>query len=75
MNASQTTPTNPNQSTQPMQLVPASPMQIENPSAWMRDGYSPAEVTLATGTAIVLAIAGVATVIVAITGLVKALKP
>ncbi len=73
MNTSQPIPTNPNQSTQPMQLVSPSPFSIENPSAWMRDGYSPTEILLAAGIITSLSIAGVATVIVAITGLVKTL--
>ena len=73
MNTSQTSPTYPNQSTQPMQLVPPSPISIENPSAWMRDGYSPTEILLAAGIITSLSLAGVATVIVAITGLVKTL--
>lgn len=73
MNTSQTPPTNPNQSTQPMQLIPPSPISIENPSAWMRDGYSPTEILLAAGIITSLSLAGVATVIVAITGLVKTL--
>ncbi len=73
MNTYQTTPNNPNQSTQPMQLVPPSPISIENPSAWMRDGYSPTEILLAAGIITSLSLAGVATVIVAITGLVKTL--
>jgi hypothetical protein len=73
MNTSQTAPTNPNQSTQPMQLVSPSPISIENPSAWMQDGYSPTEILLAAGIITSLSLAGVATVIVAITGLVKTL--
>jgi hypothetical protein len=39
----------------------------------MRDGYSPTEILLAAGIITSLSIAGVATVIVAITGLVKTL--
>jgi hypothetical protein len=39
----------------------------------MRDGYSPTEILLAAGIITSLSLAGVATVIVAITGLVKTL--
>jgi hypothetical protein len=41
----------------------------------MRDGYSPTEILLAAGIITSLSLAGVATVIVAITGLVKTLVP
>jgi hypothetical protein len=73
MNAYQPTPTNPNQSTQTIELVSPSPISIENPSAWMRDGYSPTEILLAAGIITSLSLAGVAAVIVAITDLVKTL--
>jgi hypothetical protein len=41
----------------------------------MRDGYSPTEIILAAAILISLSIGGIASVIVAITGLVKTLVP
>jgi len=64
---------NANQTTQTSQLIPASPTSIENPSTWMRDGYSPTEIILAAAILTSLSIGGIASVIVAITGLVKTL--
>jgi len=68
-----TTPVNSNQTTQTSQLIPASPTSVENPSTWMRDGYSPTEIILAAAILTSLSIGGIASVIVAITGLVKTL--
>jgi hypothetical protein len=62
------------QPTQTSQLVPAS-TPVENPSAWMRDGYSPTEIIIAVSILASVSLAGVAKVIVAITGLVKSLTP
>ncbi|MEH2139944.1 hypothetical protein [Nostoc sp.] len=70
-----TTPVNSNQTTQTSQLIPASPTSVENPSTWMRDGYSPTEIILASAILTSLLIGGIASVIVAITGLVKTLVP
>ncbi|MBN4005360.1 hypothetical protein [Nostoc sp. LPT] len=70
-----TTPVNSNQTTQTSQLIPASPTSVENPSTWMRDGYSPTEIILAAAILTSLSIGGVASVIVAITRLVKTLVP
>lgn len=69
-----TTPVNSNQTTH-SQLIPASPTSVESPSTWMRDGYSPTEIILAAAILTSLSIAGIASVIVAITGLVKTLVP
>ncbi|MBN3941655.1 MAG: hypothetical protein V7L21_35005 [Nostoc sp.] len=68
-----TTPVNSNQTTQTSQLIPASPTSVENPSTWMRDGYSPTEIILAVAILTSLSIGGIASVIVAITDLVKTL--
>ncbi|MEH2038350.1 hypothetical protein [Nostoc sp.] len=73
MKTALTTPVNSNQTTQTSQLIPASPTSVENPSTWMRDGYSPTEIILATAFLTSVSIAGIASVIVAITGLVKTL--
>ncbi|NDJ21945.1 hypothetical protein GS682_09915 [Nostoc sp. B(2019)] len=69
------TPVNSNQTTQTSQLIPASSTSLETPSTWMRDGYSPTEIILAIAILTSLSIGGIATVIVAITGLVKTLVP
>ncbi|WP_392532323.1 hypothetical protein [Nostoc sp. C117] len=66
---------NANQTTQTSPLIPASPTSVENPSTWMRDGYSPTEIILAAAILTSLSIGGIGTVIVAITGLVKTLVP
>ncbi|MEH2381665.1 MAG: hypothetical protein V7K27_22710 [Nostoc sp.] len=73
MKTALTTPVNSNQTTQTSQLIPASPTSLENPSTWMRDGYSPTEIILAAAILTSLSIGGIARVIVAITGLVKTL--
>ncbi|MHC5776295.1 hypothetical protein [Nostoc sp.] len=73
MKTALTTPVNSNQTTQTSQLIPASPTSVENPSTWMRDGYSPTEIILAAAILTSLSIGGIASVIVAITGLVKTL--
>ncbi|MEH2440738.1 hypothetical protein [Nostoc sp.] len=70
-----TTPVNSNQTTQTSQLIPASSTSLEKPSTWMRDGYSPTEIILAAAILTSLSIGGIASVIVAITGLVKTLVP
>ncbi|MEH2277434.1 MAG: hypothetical protein V7K40_22260 [Nostoc sp.] len=67
------TPVNSNQTSQTSQLIPASPTSVENPSTWMRDGYSPTEIILAAAILTSLSIGGIASVIVAITALVKIL--
>lgn len=69
------TPVNANQTTQTSQLISSSPTSLEKPSTWMRDGYSPTEIILATAILTSLSIAGIASVIFAITGLVKTLVP
>lgn len=69
------TPVNSNQTTQTYQLIPASPTSLEKPSTWMRDGYSPTKIILAMAILTSLSIGGIATVIVAITRLVKTLVP
>ncbi|MEJ1931774.1 hypothetical protein WDZ92_16165 [Nostoc sp. NIES-2111] len=66
-----TTSTNPQPSTQNAQLVTTSSPAIEKPSAWMREGYSPTEIILAAAILTSLLMGGVATVIMAMTGLVK----
>lgn len=58
---------------QTSQLITTSPTSVENPSAWMRDGYSPTEIILAAAILTSLSMAGMASVIVAITGLVRTL--
>ncbi|MEH2329282.1 hypothetical protein [Nostoc sp.] len=73
MKTALTTPVNSNQTTQTSQLIPASPTSVENPSTWMRDGYSPTEIILAAAILTSLSIGGIASVIMAITGLVKTL--
>ncbi|WP_375469100.1 hypothetical protein [uncultured Nostoc sp.] len=73
MKTALTTPVNSNQTTQTSQLIPASPTSVENPSTWMRDGYSPTEIILAAAILTSLSIGGIASVIVAITALVKTL--
>ncbi|MEJ6486327.1 hypothetical protein N0Y54_34570 [Nostoc punctiforme UO1] len=75
MITSQTTQTNPNQTTQTSQLVLSIPTAIEKPSTWMRDGYSPTEIVLAIAILTSLTIGGIASVIVAIAGLVRTLVP
>ncbi|MBW4447170.1 MAG: hypothetical protein KME38_09925 [Spirirestis rafaelensis WJT71-NPBG6] len=75
MKTALTTPVNSNQTTQTSQLIPASPTSVESPSTWMRDGYSPTEIILAVAILTSLSIGGIASVIVAITGLVKSLVP
>ncbi|MEH2252189.1 hypothetical protein [Nostoc sp.] len=75
MKTALTTPVNANQSTQTSQLISASPTSVENPSTWMRDGYSPTEIILAAAILISFSIGGIVSVIVAITGLVKTLVP
>ncbi|OUL22639.1 hypothetical protein BV378_22130 [Nostoc sp. RF31YmG] len=75
MNTSLKTSTNSQPSTQTAQLITTSSPIIEKPSAWMRDGYSPTEIILATAILSSLCIAGVATVIMAMTELVKTLAP
>ncbi|MEH2295529.1 hypothetical protein [Nostoc sp.] len=70
-----TTPVKSNQTTQTSQLITASPTLVANPSTWMRDGYSPTEIILAAAILTSLSIGGIASVIVAITGLVKTLVP
>ncbi|MFP4123451.1 hypothetical protein [Coleofasciculus sp.] len=52
------------QTIQPVELITPSQTPIENPSNWMRDGDSPAEIILA-----------IAVLIGAIAGLVKILVP
>ena len=73
MKTALTTPVKSNQTTQTSQLIPASPTSLENPSTWMRDGYSPTEIILAAAILTSLSIGGIASVIVAITALVKTL--
>ncbi|QKQ72229.1 hypothetical protein [Nostoc sp. TCL240-02] len=75
MKTALTTPVTSNQTTQTSQLITASPTSVENPSSWMRDGYSPTEIILAAAILTSLSIGGIASVIVAITGLVKTLVP
>ncbi|WP_193199360.1 hypothetical protein [Nostoc sp. MG11] len=75
MKTALTTPVNSNQTTQTSQLIPVSSTSLEKPSTWMRDGYSPTEIILAMAILTSLSIGGIATVIVAITGLVKTLVP
>ncbi|PHM06278.1 hypothetical protein [Nostoc sp. 'Peltigera malacea cyanobiont' DB3992] len=75
MKTALTTPVNSNQTTQTSQLIPASPTSVENPSTWMRNGDSPGEIILAVAILTSVSIAGIASVIVAITGLVKTLVP
>lgn len=75
MNNSLKTATNSQPSTQTSQLVTTSSPTIEQPSTWMRDGYSPAEIILAAALLTSLLMGGVATVIMAMTGLVKTLVP
>ncbi|MBD2447718.1 hypothetical protein H6G76_11135 [Nostoc sp. FACHB-152] len=72
MNILLTTSNNSQSSTQSSQL--SSPT-IEKPSAWMRDGYSPTEIILAAAILTSLLMGGIATVIMAMTGLVKTLAP
>jgi hypothetical protein len=69
------TSTNSHASTQTSQLIPPSSPTIENPSAWIRDGYSPTEIILAAAILTSLLMGGTATVIFAITKLVKTLMP
>ncbi|WP_082803719.1 hypothetical protein [Anabaena sp. 4-3] len=71
MNNLLSTSTNSQPSIQTSRLIPPSPPAIENPSAWMRDGYSPTEIILATAILSSLLMGGIATVIFAMTGLVK----
>lgn len=61
--------------TQTSQLIPATSPAIEKPSAWMRDGYSPTEIILAAAILTSLLMGGTATVIMAMTGLVKTVVP
>ncbi|WP_242054615.1 hypothetical protein [Nostoc sp. FACHB-190] len=75
MNTSLSTSTNPQASTQTSQLIPVSSSTMENPSAWIRDGYSPTEILLAAAFLTSLLMGGTATLIMAITGLVKTLAP
>lgn len=75
MSTSLKTSTNSQLSTQNSQLIPASSPTIEKPSAWMRDGYSPTEIILAAAILTSLLMGGIATVIMAMTGLVKTLAP
>ncbi len=75
MSTAPITPVNSNQTTQTSQLIPVSSISLEKPSTWMRDGYSPTEIILAMAILTSLSIGGIATVIVAITGLVKTLVP
>ncbi|MEH2083108.1 MAG: hypothetical protein V7K89_24965 [Nostoc sp.] len=75
MKTALTTPVNSNQTTQTSQSIPALPTSVENSSTWMRDGYSPTEIILAAAFLTSLSIGGIATVIVAITRLVKTLVP
>lgn len=62
-------------STQTSQLIPSNSPAIENPSAWIRDGNSPTEIILAAAILSSLLMGGIATVIVAMTGLVKTIAP
>jgi hypothetical protein len=71
MNPVLKTSTNPQVSTQASQLVTTSSPTIEKPSAWMRDGYSPTEIILAAAILTSLCMGGVATVIMAMAGLVQ----
>ncbi|MEH1831063.1 MAG: hypothetical protein V7L29_03015 [Nostoc sp.] len=73
MKTALTTPVNANQTTQTSQLILASSTLVENPSTWMRNGDSPTEIILAAAILTSLSIGGIASVIVAITGLVKTL--
>ncbi|RCJ23155.1 hypothetical protein A6S26_00940 [Nostoc sp. ATCC 43529] len=73
MKTALTNPVNANQAAQTSQLIPASPTLVENPSTWMRNGDSPGEIILAVAILTSVSIAGIASVIVAITGLVKTL--
>lgn len=66
---------NTSNNSQTSQLIPATSPTIEKPSAWMRDGYSPTEIILAAGILISLLMGGMATVIMAMTGLVKTVVP
>lgn len=75
MNTSVITSTNSQPSTQTSQLTTTSSPTIEQPSAWMRDGYSPTEIILAAAILTSLLMGGIATVIMAMTGLVKTLAP
>ncbi|BAY22734.1 hypothetical protein NIES2100_24970 [Calothrix sp. NIES-2100] len=75
MNTFLNTSTNSQASTQTSQLVTTSSQTIEKPSAWMRDGYSPTEIILAAAILTSLCLGGVATVIMAMTGLVKTVAP
>ncbi|MEH1849750.1 MAG: hypothetical protein V7L25_33440 [Nostoc sp.] len=73
MKTALTTPVNANQTTQTSQLILASSTLVENPSTWMRNGDSPTEIILAAAILTSLSIGGIASVIMAITGLVKTL--
>ncbi|MEA5567667.1 hypothetical protein [Anabaena sp. UHCC 0399] len=75
MNILLTTSTNSQPSTQTSRLITTSSPTIEQPSAWMRDGYSPTEIILAAAILTSFLMGGVATVIMAMTGLVKTLAP
>ncbi|MBD2353606.1 hypothetical protein H6G41_03030 [Tolypothrix sp. FACHB-123] len=75
MTTSLQTSTNSQPSTQTSQLITTSSPTIEKPSAWMRDGYSPTEIILATAILTSLCIGGIATVIMSMTELVKTLAP
>ncbi|WP_235622347.1 hypothetical protein [Nostoc sp. PCC 7524] len=75
MNTTLATATKSQPSTQTSQLITTSSPTIEQPSAWMRHGYSPTEIILAAAILTSLLMGGVATVIMAMTGLVKTLAP
>ena len=63
------------QSMQEAQIaIPPHP-PLENPSAWMHDGYSPTEIILAAAVLTSASVGAIATIIMAITGLVRTLVP
>ncbi len=62
MKTALTTPVNSNQITQTSQLIPTSSTSVENPSTWIRDGYSPTEIILAVAILTLLSIEVIACV-------------
>lgn len=68
----QITSTNLEQPIQEAQISIPHNAPLENPSAWMHTGYSPAEIILASA---VLTSASIGAIATAVTGLVKALVP
>lgn len=71
----QITSTNLKQPTQEARISIPHSASLENPSAWMHTGYSPAEIILASAVLTSASIGAIATIIMAVTGLIKALVP